>query len=277
VFKTLDGRCVATAQTLDPLQLADGMKDHEQSHDRWFWKRLHSVDLEEVRVSLDILLLLNFDMPMTAKSVVIIALATVDGTPIIQTFDDDEIQERMRLAVFEVSRNGVDELKIEKAGESYLDARHEAVELIRTSDSQHGRSFAFVAQLSDILETIMLFHVSNEGHLIRQQFTLGPRVTLPQAPQAGIHLPGIHLHNLQNLQNPFKPSKPQPTVLSPQRHDAGRVILSAETDIGEMLGGQRVMGLRMHGVRGSVFGIAWSEHEFAVFFPLYSYCLCYHA
>jgi len=107
-----------------------------------------------------------------------------------------------------------------------------------------------------------------------QQLRLLPRVPLPSAPE--VQSPESSSHHLTSLPlpNPFKAMihrSSDNVSLIPSFVDAGRIVLSDETDTGELFSQGKFVSMRTHSSGDMLRGIAWTDREMIVSVAIF-YC-----
>ena len=113
-------------------------------------------------------------------------------------------------------------------------------------------------------DTYTFFSVTPEGHFVTRKLHLLPRtpasVELPTSGFQQANRPALPLHN------PFKPTKPRFVDQPPGEKDCqrGRIAVEEECDLGELLPGDSISGLRSRRVDDKLIGVAWSPQQLTV-------------
>ena len=108
------------------------------------------------------------------------------------------------------------------------------------------------------------FSVTPEGHFAARKFHLLPRTPAPvELPTSGFqqpNRPALPLHN------PFKPTKSRSVDHPAGEKDChpGRIAVEEEHDLGELLPGDSISGLRSRQVDDRLIGVVWSPEQLTV-------------
>jgi len=111
-------------------------------------------------------------------------------------------------------------------------------------------------------DTSTLFSVTPEGHFVVRKLRLLPRVPaqmeVPASDAQTTHLP--------SLPNPFKATKLRHNLTQHSVKDrvTGRIAVDGENDLGELLPGGFLSGLRTRRTEDKLIGIAWSPELLTV-------------
>lgn len=235
IFSLQDGSCLATINAGQlRIKPPDGIKDRDVSHDVLVWSHLEVYHVGE--------------------STILLASASVDpDIPSSSTLDADDngVLEKSQLAMFEYATDELAtiDVRLVVLGQWYFDGPAHGVGVHQESD-----------------HTSMFFSITPEGHFVVRKLRLLPRVpALMEVPASDTH--PTNLPSLP-LPNPFKAMKPRhdQTPLSTKDRVTGRIAVDEEDDLGELLPGGSLSGLRTLHTEDRLSGIAWSPQQLTAFY-----------
>jgi hypothetical protein len=115
-------------------------------------------------------------------------------------------------------------------------------------------------------DTSTFFSINPEGHFVVRKLRLLPRVPAQmEAPASDVQLTNLPSLPLP-LANPFKAmrSRHDQAPRSAKESLTGRITVDQENDLGELLPGGSLSGLRICRTGHKLLGIAWSLQQLTV-------------